>query len=177
MLELQRFDDASHALGLVVVAHGGVFAGTGVDIGTRFLLGVLDDAVPDAATAVDLACGSGIVAAWLARRRPGLVVRASDRSAAAATSAALTAEANGVADRVEVTRADGLDGHLARLSRRRGDDVVYRIVSAICAHSERVRLAHPAAAAFDPAAAHRLSRGPLHPGAMRYFREAGLLPQ
>ena len=97
------------ALDLTVVAHGGVFAGTGVDIGTRFLLGVLDGAVPDAATAVDLACGSGVVAAWLARRRPGLVVRASDRSAAAATSAALTAEANGVADRVEVSRADGLE--------------------------------------------------------------------
>ena len=104
-------------LGLTVVAHGGVFAGTGVDIGTRFLLGVLDDAVPDAATAVDLACGSGVVAAWLARRRPGLVVRASDRSAAAAASAALTAAANGVADRVSVTRADGLE-HLPDASER-----------------------------------------------------------
>jgi uncharacterized protein len=57
------------------------------------------------------------------------------------------------------------------------DDVVYKIVSAICGHADRVRTTHAAAAAFDPAAAHRLSRGPLHPGAMRYFREAGLLPQ
>lgn len=105
------------ALGLTVVAHGGVFAGTSVDIGTRFLLGVLGDAVPDAASAVDLACGSGVVAAWLARERPGLVVRASDRSAAAAASAALTAAANGVADRVQVTRADGLE-HLADGSER-----------------------------------------------------------
>lgn len=104
-------------LGLTVVAHGGVFAGTGVDIGTRYLLGVLDDAVPDAATAVDLACGSGVVATWLARRRPGLVVDASDRSAAAAASAALTAAANGVADRVRVTRADGLE-HLPDASER-----------------------------------------------------------
>lgn len=104
-------------LGLTVVAHGGVFAGTGVDIGTRFLLGVLGDAVPDAATAVDLACGSGVVAAWLARRRPGLVVHASDRSAAATASAALTAAANGVADRVHVTRADGLE-HLPDSSER-----------------------------------------------------------
>lgn len=104
-------------LGLTVVAHGGVFAGTSVDIGTRFLLGVLDDAVPDAATAVDLACGSGVIATWLARRRPGLVVRASDRSAAAAASAALTAAANGVADRVRVTRADGLE-HLPDASER-----------------------------------------------------------
>ncbi|MFE5670567.1 class I SAM-dependent methyltransferase [Agromyces sp. NPDC056523] len=105
------------ALGLTVVAHGGVFAGAGVDIGTRFLLDVLDDAVPDAATAVDLACGSGLVAAWLARGRPGVVVHASDRSAAAAASAALTAEANGVADRVEVARADGLE-HLPDASER-----------------------------------------------------------
>ena len=104
-------------LGLTVVAHGGVFAGTGVDIGTRFLLGQLVAAVPDAASAVDLACGSGVVAAWLARERPGVVVRATDRSAAAAASARLTAAANGVADRVQVTRADGLE-HLADASER-----------------------------------------------------------
>ena len=104
-------------LGLTVVAHGGVFAGTGIDIGTRFLLGVLDDAVPDTATAVDLACGSGVVATWLARRRPALVVHASDRSAAAAASARLTAAANGVAERVRVTRADGLE-HLPDASER-----------------------------------------------------------
>ena len=63
------------------VAHGGVFAGTGVDIGTRFLLAHLADAVPDAATAVDLACGTGVVATWLARERAGLRVTATDRSA------------------------------------------------------------------------------------------------
>ncbi|MFC9558953.1 class I SAM-dependent methyltransferase [Agromyces sp. NPDC056965] len=100
-----RHDD----LGLTVVAHGGVFAGTGVDIGTRFLLGQLGQAVPDAATAVDLACGTGVVATWLARERPGLQVTATDRSASAAASARLTADANGVGDRVHVTRADGLE--------------------------------------------------------------------
>ena len=83
-----RASSATRELGLTVVAHGGVFAGTGVDIGTRFLLGQLVAAVPDAASAVDLACGSGVVAAWLARERPGVVVRATDRSAAAAASAA-----------------------------------------------------------------------------------------
>jgi len=102
----QRHDD----LGITVVAHGGVFAGTGVDIGTRFLLEQLPDAVPDAATAVDLACGSGVVAVWLARGRPGLRVTATDRSAAAAASARETAEVNGVADRVTVTQADALEG-------------------------------------------------------------------
>ncbi|SIO00230.1 class I SAM-dependent methyltransferase [Agromyces cerinus] len=108
-----RHDD----LGLTVVAHGGVFAGTGVDIGTRFLLDQLGDAVPDAAAAVDLACGTGVVASWLARTRPGLRVTATDRSASAAASARLTAEANGVADRVHVTRADGLE-ELADASER-----------------------------------------------------------
>ncbi|MCD2441054.1 methyltransferase [Agromyces sp. SYSU K20354] len=101
----ERHDD----LGLTVVAHGGVFAGTGVDIGTRFLLAHLADAVPDAATAVDLACGTGVVATWLARERAGLRVTATDRSASAAASARLTADANGVADRVHVTQADGLE--------------------------------------------------------------------
>lgn len=110
-------ESRDEALGLTIVAHGGVFAGTSVDIGTRFLLGVLGDAVPDAASAVDLACGSGVVAAWLARERPGLVVHASDRSAAAVASAALTAAANGVADRVQVVQADGLE-HLPDASER-----------------------------------------------------------
>lgn len=96
-------------LDLVVAAHGGVFAGASVDIGTRLLLASLGDAVPDAASAVDLACGTGVVAAWLARSRPQLAVTATDRSAAAAASAMATAEANGVADRVRVTQADGLE--------------------------------------------------------------------
>ncbi|HEU0182940.1 MAG TPA: methyltransferase [Agromyces mariniharenae] len=101
----ERHDD----LGITVVAHGGVFAGTGVDVGTRFLLEQLDGAMPDAASAVDLACGSGAVAAWLARGRPGLRVTATDRSAAAAASARETAEVNRVADRVTVTQADALE--------------------------------------------------------------------
>ncbi len=101
----ERHDD----LGVTVVAHGGVFAGTGIDIGTRFLLEHLDGAMPDAASAVDLACGSGVVAAWLARRRPGLRITATDRSAAAAASARETAEVNGVVDRVTVTQADALE--------------------------------------------------------------------
>lgn len=101
----ERHDD----LGVTVVAHGGVFAGTGVDIGTRFLLGELGEAVPDVTSAVDLACGSGVVAAWLARTRPRLRVTATDRSAAAAASARETSEVNAVADRVHVTQADGLE--------------------------------------------------------------------
>ncbi|MBM7366080.1 class I SAM-dependent methyltransferase [Gordonia hydrophobica] len=101
----QRHDD----LALTVAAHGGVFAGTRVDIGTRLLLGELDAALPDASTAVDLACGSGVVASALALARPHAAVIATDRSAAAAASARATAAANGVADRVTVVQADGLE--------------------------------------------------------------------
>ena len=102
----ERHDD----LGVTLVGHGGVFAGTGVDIGTRFLLEQLGDAVPDAATAVDLACGSGIVAAWLAHARPALRVTATDRSARRPRHPLVqTAEVNGVADRIRVTQADGLE--------------------------------------------------------------------
>jgi 16S rRNA (guanine1207-N2)-methyltransferase len=85
--------------GLWVVATGGVFAGTSIDIGTRALLSVLDQA-PAYESAVDLGCGTGILAAYLARRAPGAQVLASDRSAAAAASARLTFEANGLDVRV-----------------------------------------------------------------------------
>lgn len=97
-------------LGLWVCAHGGAFAGTRVDIGTRFLLGVLGEAKPDAASAIDLGCGTGVLAAALAMARPGIAVLATDQSAAAVASATATMEANGVADRVRVVRADGLAG-------------------------------------------------------------------
>ncbi|MCS3876428.1 16S rRNA (guanine1207-N2)-methyltransferase [Gordonia amarae] len=100
----ERHDD----LGLTVAAHGGVFAGTRIDIGTRFLLGQLGSA-PPSGTVVDLACGSGVIGTWLALRDPGLRVTATDRSAVAVASARATAEINKVADRITVTRADGLE--------------------------------------------------------------------
>lgn len=95
-------------LGLWVCAHGGAFAGTRVDIGTRFLLGVLGEARPDAASAIDLGCGTGVLASALAMARPGISVLATDQSAAAVASARATMEANGVADRVRVVRDVGL---------------------------------------------------------------------
>ena len=95
-------------LGLWVCAHGAAFAGTSVDIGTRFLLEVVDDAVPDARTAVDLGCGTGVLGVALALRRPELRVTATDQSAAAVASARATAAVNGVGARVRVVRDDGL---------------------------------------------------------------------
>jgi 16S rRNA (guanine1207-N2)-methyltransferase len=95
-------------LGLTVCAHGAAFAGTTIDIGTRFLLDYLDRMKSDATTAIDLGCGTGVLAAALALRRPGLMVLATDQSAAAVASAAATVRANGLTDRVRVRRDDAL---------------------------------------------------------------------
>ncbi|WP_456823748.1 class I SAM-dependent methyltransferase [Cellulomonas sp. P5_E12] len=94
-------------LGITVCAHGGVFAGTGIDIGTRALLQHLDAMPPVAAEAVDLGCGTGVLAVLLARANDGLTVTATDESAAAVASARATVAANGLEGRVLVQRADG----------------------------------------------------------------------
>ncbi|MDQ1608825.1 MAG: rRNA (guanine1207-N2)-methyltransferase [Microbacteriaceae bacterium] len=95
-------------LDLWVCAHGAAFAGTRIDIGTRLLLEVLGQARPDAASAIDLGCGTGVIAAALAKARPEITVLATDQSAGAAASAHATMTANGLADRVTVVRDDAL---------------------------------------------------------------------
>ncbi|AXJ09386.1 class I SAM-dependent methyltransferase [Arthrobacter sp. PM3] len=94
-------------LGLAVCARGAVFAGTGLDIGTRYLLEFLPR-MPHAAHAVDLGCGTGILAAMYARANPGTRVTATDRSAAAVDSALATARANGLDGRIEVLQDDAM---------------------------------------------------------------------
>jgi len=91
-------------LDLWVCAHGAAFAGTKIDIGTRFLLGFLDRMHPSAGTAVDLGCGTGVIATVLARVRPQLSVLATDESAAAVLSTMATAAANGLTERVQTLR-------------------------------------------------------------------------
>ncbi|MFE4464655.1 class I SAM-dependent methyltransferase [Oerskovia sp. NPDC056781] len=93
-------------LDLDVVAYGAAFAGASLDLGTRFLLGFLDRVSPGAHDAVDLGCGTGILAVSFARARPGAVVVATDQSEAAVRSAQATAVAAGVSDRVRVVRDD-----------------------------------------------------------------------
>ncbi|WP_291052901.1 class I SAM-dependent methyltransferase [Herbiconiux sp.] len=103
---------------LWVCATGGAFAGTKIDIGTRLLLEHLAEMKPDARLAIDLGCGTGVLASALARARPGsdgaehplLRVIATDQSAAALESTRATLEANGLADRVEAVRDDALAG-------------------------------------------------------------------
>jgi 16S rRNA (guanine1207-N2)-methyltransferase len=96
-------------LGLTVCAHGAAFAGTRIDIGTRALLGRLDAMAPGAATALDLGCGTGVLAAALASARPALRVLAADQSAAAVASTRATAAANGLEDRLQVIRDDAAE--------------------------------------------------------------------
>ncbi|MGY0501508.1 class I SAM-dependent methyltransferase [Nocardia sp. FBN12] len=91
-----------------VVAFGAAFSGSRLDIGTRFLLEHMDRMKPDARDAVDLGCGTGILAVALAKSRPHIRVVGTDQSAAAVASARATAEANGVADRVTVVRDDAM---------------------------------------------------------------------
>lgn len=94
-------------LGLWVCATGAAFAGSRVDIGTRALLSVLGEVAPGARSAVDLGCGTGILASALAKARPEVAVLASDVSAGAVASARATAEANGLTN-VTVTQDDAL---------------------------------------------------------------------
>jgi 16S rRNA (guanine1207-N2)-methyltransferase len=94
-------------LGLTVCARGAVFAGTGLDIGTRFLLEFLPR-MPPARHAIDLGCGTGILAAMYARANPGSRVTATDQSAAAVDSARATAEANGLAGQIAALQDDAM---------------------------------------------------------------------
>jgi 16S rRNA (guanine1207-N2)-methyltransferase len=97
-------------LGLWVGAHGEAFAGTKVDIGTRYLLSFLGQMGKRASQAVDLGCGTGILAAALARSRPELSMIATDQSSTAVASAAETMRANELADRVEIRRDNAMAG-------------------------------------------------------------------
>lgn len=92
---------------LEVIAYGGVFAGAALDAGTRLLLAQADR-FPAAADAIDLGCGTGLLAVALARLDPATKITAIDHAHTAVRSARATAEANGVADRIDVRRTDGL---------------------------------------------------------------------
>ena len=95
-----------------VAAFGATFGGATLDHGSRLLLAGLDGPAGIATGArriVDLGCGNGVLAVSAALARPAAAVIATDQSAAAVAATRLTAEAAGVADRVEVHRADALE--------------------------------------------------------------------
>ena len=93
------------SLDIDVVAHGATFSTNRLDRGTALLTSCFDQ-LPDAATAIDLGSGSGILATLLARR--GVRVHALDVAWSATDATRLTAAANGV--EVDVQRRNGLAG-------------------------------------------------------------------
>ena len=98
--------------GLELRAYGGTFGGASIDAGTRLLLSHLPDVLPGGGPDdpwLDLACGNGIIGAWLATRHPSSFVVSSDPSSSAVASAGETMRANRVEDRVRVERADALE--------------------------------------------------------------------
>lgn len=102
---------ASHELGLdapvQLRAYAQTFGGAKLDPGTRFLLEHLQ--LPAGAErAVDLGCGNGTIAAFLALQHPRLTVHASDQSASAVASTRATAAANSVAQRLTAVQDDAL---------------------------------------------------------------------
>ncbi|GAA2867619.1 16S rRNA (guanine1207-N2)-methyltransferase [Paenarthrobacter ilicis] len=94
-------------LGITVGAHGAVFSGSRLDIGTRFLL-TFFDRLPSARTVVDLGCGTGILAVMYARLHGDARVVATDQSAAAVASARATAAASGLGEHVRVIHDDAM---------------------------------------------------------------------
>ena len=94
---------------MTVCAQGGAFAGTSIDIGTYDLLAVLDRVSgQQGMRIIDFGCGTGVLAAQIAKLRPSATVIASDQSAAAVESAKATIETNALSNRVSVVRDDGL---------------------------------------------------------------------
>ena len=104
---LQEAYDVGLPAPMRIVAFGATFGGAKLDVGTRFLLPALAGARA-ARRAVDLGCGNGTIAAYLALTRPDLAVLATDQSSSAVASARATAEANRVSARVTVRRDDAL---------------------------------------------------------------------
>lgn len=102
---------ADRELPFRVAAHGATFGGAVLDHGSRLLLRTLAEDPPASAPrrVVDLGCGNGSLAVSAALRWPEARVVATDQSSAAVSATRLTAEAAGVADRVEVHRADALE--------------------------------------------------------------------
>jgi len=95
--------------GHTVVNHAGVFSAGRVDQGTQLLLDHLR-VLDDERTAVDLGCGSGVIALHLAMQSPELQVLCVDASYAAVASAGATFDqAFGDRHRASFDAADGLE--------------------------------------------------------------------
>ncbi|RTR00755.1 methyltransferase [Halomonas nitroreducens] len=104
------------AEGLTLASHPGVFGHGKLDAGTQLLLSRLPGVLPETGQVLDLGCGDGILAAWLARR--GLSVTAVDVNGFAVEATRRSLAANGLAGEV---RAGDV---FAELEGRRFDAIV-----------------------------------------------------
>lgn len=122
----RRDHDVGLSRPLRLVGAGAVYGGAKLDPGTDLMMRTLrqhglmeqltdghavrERRAVGASPVVDFGCGNGTVAAWTALEYPQVSVHAVDQSASAVRSAELTAAANGVAERVQVSRMDALEG-------------------------------------------------------------------
>ncbi|MGM0431997.1 MAG: TAXI family TRAP transporter solute-binding subunit [Spirochaetota bacterium] len=61
------------------------------------------------------------------------------------------------------------------VSSKLSDDVVYRVTKAICENESKVRASTTTYATWTPELAPQVNGGPIHPGAMQYYQEMGLV--
>lgn len=103
-----RFEAPTAAGPLAVVTLPGVFGHGRLDAGTARLLAVLEEREPGYRAALDLGAGSGVLGAWLARRRPRASVTLCDPSALACEAARMTLAANGLEADVRLGAAEDM---------------------------------------------------------------------
>lgn len=103
-----RFEAPTVAGPLAVVTLPGVFGHGRLDAGTARLLAVLEAREPGYRAALDLGAGSGVLGAWLARRRPRASVTLCDPSALACEAARMTLAANGLEADVRLGAAEDM---------------------------------------------------------------------
>jgi len=61
------------------------------------------------------------------------------------------------------------------ISSRLSDDIVYRITKTICENPEKIQNASKTYSTWTPELAPDMTGGPIHPGAMKYYKEMGLV--
>jgi ribosomal protein L11 methyltransferase len=127
--------DADVSPGLLeLVLDGGRAFGTGAHPSTTLALELLAGAVPAGGTVLDVGCGSGALAVGAALLGAGRV-RAIDLDPAAIEATTANAAANGVADVVEVERADAaaLDGTYDLVVANLGAPLVFDLAGTLTA--------------------------------------------
>jgi len=142
---------------LTLASHPGVFGHGKLDDGTRLLLETLPGALPSGdvlGDVLDMGCGDGILAAWLARR--GAAVTAVDVNAFAVEATRRSLAANGLAG--EALSGETLESDVYSVLAGRTFDA---IVSNPPFHQERAIDYGPAARLIEEAPAHLKPGGQL----------------